>query len=145
MTEVSPYWGDGVARVNTAGWGTFTNCKLPNRSASPQGITKGSDGNLWFTESGGDRIGRITTAGILVEFALRAGSRPEQIVTGPDGNLWFTETGTNKIGRLTIQGELTELAVPTTASQPFGLTSDPDRQLFFTERAGNRIGAVTGF
>ena len=52
----------------------------------------GPDGNLWFTESLGNRIGRITTAGVMTEFPRhRPGSRPSGIVAGPDGNLWFTE------------------------------------------------------
>ena len=36
----------------------------------PTSITAGPDGNLWFTEYYGGRIGRITRAGVITEFAL---------------------------------------------------------------------------
>ena len=38
-----------------------------------------------------DRIGRITTAGRIVEYPLRTpGARPHAIIAGSDGALWFT-------------------------------------------------------
>jgi virginiamycin B lyase len=142
VTEVSNYWGDGVARVVTSGYGKFTNYKLPSPHANPQSITVGPDNNLWFTESSADKIGQITTGGALTEYALAAGSRPQQIVSGPDGALWFTEKGGNKVGRRATDGTLTELAVPTAGSQPFGLVKKQDGTLWFTEQSGNRLGEV---
>ena len=62
--------------------------------AQPTSIVAGPDGNLWFTEfNGGNRIGRITTAGVITEFStgITAGALPYGITAGPDGNLWFTE------------------------------------------------------
>jgi hypothetical protein len=35
-----------------------------------QDITVGPDGNLWFTELGGHRIGRITMAGVITDFPV---------------------------------------------------------------------------
>ena len=69
---------------------------------SPNDITTGPDGNLWFTEFG--KIGRITPAGVITEFPiLTANSAAVQITTGPDGKLWFTEnraiTSTARSGR----------------------------------------------
>ena len=58
--------------------------RLPNQ------IAAGPDGALWFTEV--DRIGRITTGGVITELAVGAVSNPQGIVTGPDGALWFTES-----------------------------------------------------
>ncbi len=37
--------------------------------ANPHGITAGPDGNLWFTEETGNRIGRITPLGVVTEFS----------------------------------------------------------------------------
>ncbi|MHB1536539.1 MAG: Vgb family protein, partial [Acidimicrobiales bacterium] len=65
------------------------------------GITAGPDGNLWFTENGGDKVGRITPAGAITEYPLpTANSGPDGITAGPDGNVWFTENGGNNIGKL---------------------------------------------
>jgi len=35
--------------------------------ANPQGITAGPDGNVWFTEYSGNRIGRITPIGAVTD------------------------------------------------------------------------------
>src|SRR5258705_107180 len=35
-----------------------------------QGITAGPDGALWFTESAGNAMGRITTAGVVTKYPL---------------------------------------------------------------------------
>src|SRR5262249_31953946 len=40
VTQVSNYWGDSVAKVTTAGWGSFTNYRLTVGS-SPQSIAVG--------------------------------------------------------------------------------------------------------
>ncbi len=76
----------------------------------PAGITPGPDGNLWFTEYDGNRLGRITPTGRVTEFpaGTAAGNSPARITAGPDGNLWFTRYDGNGIGRITPAGLLSE-------------------------------------
>lgn len=63
----------------------------------------GRDRNVWFAEAAGNKLGRITVAGRITEFAIpTAASKPYGLVVGPDGKLWFTEYGGNKIGRLSL-------------------------------------------
>ena len=104
-------------------------------SSSPFGITAGSDGNLWFAESGnGGRIGRITPGGAVTEFTIpTANSGPLGIAAGPDENVWFTEQNGNKIGRITPGGTITEYPVPTVGGSPNGIAAGPDGNLWFTE------------
>ena len=65
------------------------------------GITAGPDGALWFTESYGNKIGRITTSGAITEYPVpTAGSGPYGITAGPDGALWFADEGANRIGEV---------------------------------------------
>ncbi len=46
----------------------------------------GQDGALWFTENSGNKIERITTAGVITEFPVpTSSSGPRGIVAGPDG------------------------------------------------------------
>jgi streptogramin lyase len=141
VTQVSSYWGDSIAKVNTAGWGTFTNYRLANGSAGPQSITVGPDNNLWFTEKSASAIGKITPAGTLTEYSLGAGKGPQDITSGP-GGLWFTESTGNAIGQITTAGALTEYAVPTAGGQPYGILFGPDGNLWFTEQSGNRLGKL---
>jgi virginiamycin B lyase len=89
--------------------GTITEFPIPPAESDPEGITAGPDGNLWFTLSFGNSIGRITTGGSTTLFALprtcqnRFGCQPEGITAGPVGNVWFAENRGDKIGRITTQ------------------------------------------
>ncbi|KJU84370.1 virginiamycin B hydrolase (VGB) [Candidatus Magnetobacterium bavaricum] len=113
---------------------------IPTGGSQPVDITSGPDGNLWFTESSGNKIGKITTAGSITEYTIPTGSgQPVGITSGPDGNLWFTEMQGNNIGRITTAGVISEYTIPTSSSSPDGITSGPDGNLWFTERSGNKI------
>ncbi|HXB67737.1 MAG TPA: hypothetical protein VNY05_05810 [Candidatus Acidoferrales bacterium] len=100
-------------------------------------ITSGPDGNLWFTENSNNKIGRMTTGGVVTEFALATpNSFPRGIATGSDGNIWFTEMGvpfanSGRIGRITPAGVITEFTVLTLFSTPTGITPGPDGNLWF--------------
>ncbi|MGD0452960.1 MAG: hypothetical protein ABSB69_05130 [Solirubrobacteraceae bacterium] len=135
----------GTAAASPVGTVTFFSTGITAK-AHPSSITAGPDGNLWFTESEGNRIGRITPTGTVTEFTagISPNSQPESITAGPDGNLWFTEASGNRIGRITPSGAVTEFAEGiTTGSKPFGITVGPDGNVWFTENAGNRIGRIT--
>ena len=104
-------------------------------------ISPGPDGNLWFTESGSNQIGRITTTGTITEFDVSTlNSEPSGIAPGPDGYLWFTERLVNKIGRITTSGKVTEFEVPTADSAPNGITAGASGDMWFTEQLGDKIG-----
>src|ERR1700681_1487861 len=120
-------------------------------ASSPEGIALGPDGNLWFTEFTGDRIGRITPHGVVTEFS--AGMTPFSnavgITAGPDGNLWFTEnagfsTNTGRIGRITPAGVITEVSagVPSGAV-PVSIAAGSDGNLWFTDSTAPRVGRIT--
>src|SRR4029077_16758961 len=119
-------------------------------SSRPEGITRGPDGNLWFTENSAGRIGRITPAGAAPDSpaGLTPCSMPAEITAGPDGNLWFTEFGSSRIGRLTTAGAFTEFSAGITpGSNPFGIVVGPDGNIWFAEanaglRPSNAIGRL---
>ena len=114
--------------------------------SAPWGITSGPDGNLWFTESGLDRVARMTPAGAVTHFSagITPGSGPTGIVAGRDGNLWFTEPGIDRVARITPFGAVTEFSAGITpGSAPGEITSGPDGNLWFTEPDAERIGRIT--
>jgi virginiamycin B lyase len=72
-------------------------------------IVTGPDKNLWFTEDTGNRIGRITTSGVITEFPIpTANCWPRSLLVGADGNLWFAELNAGQIARITTSGVITE-------------------------------------
>ncbi len=145
-------YANEIGRVTTSG--AVTRFPVGGTDIYPAGIAVGSDGNLWFAEYGpepspgsifstGGKIGRITTSGVVTQFALPTGVAPVLIRAGPDGNLWFTDPGTNTIGRMTTAGVLTSFTVPTPGGAPVGLTVGPDNALWFTEANGHKVGRIT--
>ncbi len=148
---------------------TVTNFPIPLvEIVKPDGITTGSDGNLWFTENAAGKIGRMTPAGVVTSFVLpdvpppegspagTAGTTPNPtaIAAGPDGSLWFTGIP-GEIGRITTAGVVTEFplpAVPPPAGSPAGTASTPatataivagpDGALWFTGVPGE-IGRIS--
>jgi streptogramin lyase len=126
---------------------SITEFSVPNSISEPGGITAGPGGTLWFTELTANKIGRLTTAGVVTnEFTVTgnvATDFPTGIVEGPDGNLWFSETTSNAISRLTPAGVGTKFNLPTAAAQPVDITPGPDGALWFTEFGANRIGRIT--
>jgi virginiamycin B lyase len=111
--------------------------------SNPDGMTVGPDGAIWFTEFGGNKIGRITTSGVITEYGpLVSGSHPSDIALGPDGRLWFTiESG--ELGALdpaaavpgTAQG-ISEY--PRTGTDPSGIASSC-ATLWFTMRNTSKV------
>jgi streptogramin lyase len=119
---------------------TITEFPIPTAGTDPLGITVGTDGNLWFTEFFVGKIGRITTAGVITEFA--AAGNPQFIVTGSDGNLWFAEQSIFKIGRMTTAGAFTDFPILTPGSL-VGIAAGSDGNLWFVEPASAHIGRIT--
>ncbi len=127
--------------------GTITNFPILTNGVNPLDIVAGPDGNLWFTEHTGNKIGVMTPAGLLIaEYAIpTVGGEPNGITMGPDGNLWFAEgPGGNKIGMITPAGVITEYSTGLTAnSTPAAITVGADGNLWFTEYSVGKIGRIT--
>jgi len=126
------------------GYGTAqTITEIPlTPGSNPAGITSGPDGNVWFVEEHGDRIGRLSPTGTLTEFPIAVpGSFPRDIAAGPDGNLWFTEL-TGRLGRVTTSGVVTESTIPLRPAEPISITAGSDGNLWFTDFY-DRIGRLT--
>ena len=108
---------------------------------NPAQITKGPDGNLWFTNEqasgvGLNIVGKVTTAGAITIYDT--GDTPIAITSGPDGNLWVTEY--NHVAKISTSGVETEYALMNGAGF-YGITTGPDGNIWFTETQD--VGYVT--
>jgi virginiamycin B lyase len=85
---------------------------VPSADADPRNIALGPDGNMWFTEGYGNRVGRVTPGGVVTEFVIpTVDSFPTSIVAGPDGAMWFLETMTvanGRVARISMTGVFRE-------------------------------------
>jgi streptogramin lyase len=135
--------------------GVRTSFTVPTPQANVTQITLGPDGNLWFTESGAHKIGKITPSGDFTEFTGSNGAdfgEVNSITAGPDGNLWFTTSrGAGAIGRITTDGHATLFPLPDPPGNVVSLnnaglssiTAGPDGNLWFTETNADAIGKIT--
>jgi virginiamycin B lyase len=139
FTEGAPANKVGAIPLTATSGSDISEFDLP-AGGDPSGITA-SAGALWFTEFAGNKIGRITTAGVVTNEFGPTGAGPSAVATGPDGALWFTESDANKIGRITTGGSIIEFPVPTGASQPNEIAAGPGG-LWFTEASGNKIARI---
>jgi streptogramin lyase len=138
---VSGSGASAVGRMTPSG--TSTLFPVPSVSGfGPANIVTGPDGNLWFTHPNDDKVGKMTTAGVVTEYSTTAGALPVGIAVGPDGNLWFTELNADKIGRVTTSGALTEFPI-TAGSKPSLITRGPDGNLWYTSNQSGAIGRIT--
>lgn len=132
----------------------ITEFELTCTNSGPLYIVSGPDGNLWFTEKWGNRIGRITTKGHITEFPVynattgrgTPDSQPFIITRGPDvldKNLYFTEFLGNKIGKInTDDGNIIDSkSLPLSDSQPRFITP-ADKYLWFVEYNTSKIGCM---
>ena len=123
---------------------------IPTADAGATALTLGPDNNVWFVEQFSDKIGVITPAGKITEYAIPNATggnapvdmnapsgpvgvqaAPTSIVTGPDGALWFTESSADAIGRITTAGVISQF--PTSGLQPESITLGPDHAIWFTD------------
>ncbi|HYB00815.1 MAG TPA: hypothetical protein VED37_11410 [Ktedonobacteraceae bacterium] len=122
---VSPQLSCSVA-TNPTRSGAVSEYCLPGNGENYAAMTVGPDGNLWFTD--GDKIGRITTKGVITEFAVPypATAIPKPgIASGQDGNLWYI-SGT-KLGRISPQGRfIGAVSMPAGVWYITGLTAARD-------------------
>jgi len=108
------FTGCRIGRVNVSAQ-SISEFVLPNQPFPDGdwclGIAQGSDGNMWFAESGVGAMGRIKTNGAVTEYGIPgSGTTAVGMANGPDGDMWFTDSnqgpgypiGTNQVGKVNI-------------------------------------------
>ena len=85
-------------------------------------------------------IGRITTSGVVTEFAAPMARYAQSIVAGPDGDLWYTSS--DGIGRITTAGVATDFNSGFDRWQSLPTDRRAGRQLWFTQDNGH-VGKMT--
>jgi streptogramin lyase len=150
MLPVAPAGGGATVGLNfvPSTHGVVTEFALPGVGAGvlslpsfPLRIAAGP-GGLWFTDSGTNRVGVITTSGAVTEYLPPRTAAQQGISAGPDGNVWFT-SGPG-IERVAPSGVVTEEAVLPMPESPFSIAAGPDGNLWFTESVNSaKLGRIT--
>jgi streptogramin lyase len=114
----------------------------PANVAQPTSIVTGPDGNLWFTSSANDRIGRVDPDTDQVTIFSGVGIEPVGITAGPDGEVWFTSYGSNHVGRIDPITEDVDLFTSSSLLGPRGITVSDDGRIWFTSSDNDRVGKL---
>jgi len=99
----------------------------PTANTYPYGIQVNSQGEPWYVDFRGNRLGSVDPAtGKITEYELpNPDSRPRRIALTPDDAVWYTDYSRGYIGRFDPEtGEVKEWPSPGGAeSRPYGIAS----------------------
>ena len=112
-----------IGRITPAG--SITEYGFGDNNSDPGGITLGSDGNIWFNDTGA--VGKVTPGGVVSEYSVGR-TLGDDISLGPDGNVWVPTDSGGALGRITMSGSVTTFD----GVEPEATTTGPDGNLWFT-------------
>lgn len=181
---VTEYNGNYIREINTSGTistyaGTGSASSTGDGFAAslatlknPAGIAYDASGNMYVAEAGGNRIRKITTAGIISTIAGTGAASstgdgsaatsatlnsPTDLAFDASGDLYISESGGNRIRKITTStGNISTFAGTGTASStgdggaanaatvnsPAGILFDGSGNLYIAENGGNRIRKI---
>lgn len=162
FTGVTAHYNGGLyASVTfTAGLGSLSTQQIlnirpvlnqyttPTVGSAPFDIVSNSDGNLWFTEYQGNKIGKISTNGTITEYPLQSSYMyyPEGITRDASGNLWIAENGNGCacVAKMTTTGSIATFKAYQLGCQPYpaGIATTTDGNVWYTNEACSMIGYV---
>lgn len=141
---------------------------------SPTGVAVDSAGNLYISDTGNNRIRKVTSGGIIQTVAgngirgfggdgglgtLAQLSSPTGITLDSQGNLFIADQGNHRIRKLATNGIISTIAgtgtagispesssaINTQLNQPGEVAFDRAGNLFIADSGNNRIATVTNF
>ncbi len=119
---------------------------IPLQKALPHTVALDAEGNGWFTDPFGSRMGKLEmrTGKFKTWKVPTPNSAPHGITVDKKGTIWFTERlqfePANKIVKFDPQTEIfKEYPLPQNVSGPHTLTFDRQGSLWISEYEGNRL------
>ena len=124
---------------------TYKLVQIPTPNSGPASVVFGPDGAYWFCELNGNKIGRMTTAGVITEYAIPTASSGLNQITVRTGRRPLVHRVLHKQDRADHDGRSRhhEFTVPTAPSGPNGSTTGSDGAIWFTEDNFSKIGRMT--
>jgi len=126
---------------------TFTEHPLPHALSNPYQLAEDNRGNIWFTETDGNRLGEISANGTLHEFPIPLGAvynvysksvGPAGVDIGRDGTIWFAEVYANSVGSFR-GGKFYSFDLSNDINSPTGIGIDARGNLWMAEHGESFI------
>jgi virginiamycin B lyase len=135
------FFGDRIGFMTTSG-SLLKEWPLPSGSF-PHSLANDTFGNIWFTESGRNRIGRLNPyTNEITEYLIpTSNAQPFGIEVDSRNNVWITEHGTGKIGRFR-PGVNTFVEFSRPGGSAYDIQAAADGKLWFSDDTSHRIGRI---
>jgi streptogramin lyase len=130
-----------VARMDVAS-GKIDKFPLGTGHCGGGGITGAPDGNVWFTDSCGPSIIRVTQSGKMTAFPIPGGRQAHYIIVGPDRKLWFTIDDGGAFAKIDLSGNISIIPLGL-AFLPRGLALGPDGNVYIYDTYHGLLFRVT--
>ncbi len=106
--------------------------------------------DVWFTEQGANRVGRLNAlTGQIDEFygnGLSPNSGLADLDIAPDGSVWLAGQSSNRLIRLVITSTIDYMFQEYSANMPngpFGIAAESNSRIHFTAPLSDRVGFLT--
>jgi len=121
------------------------------------GLALDQAGDLYLTDTGNNRVRKVTSGNIRVISTVVTGPEPRGCTTNPQGDVFVAETGANQVVKVDPSGAVTTVAGtgragfsgdngPATSAElsaPEGLAVDQQGNLYIADAGNNRVRKVT--
>lgn len=135
-----------TARATTAEWAADTAWPSePVTLSAPMGVAVAADGSVYVAEALGQRVKKISAAGVQVAtWQTGVSTVPRGIALDTDGNVYVADTGKDQIIKFSPSGALLGTigsggTAPGQLNDPFGVTVDASGNIFVADTFNHRI------
>ena len=131
-----------VIRIPPANPGAF---KFFAVVTSARGIARGNDGQLWVADFGGQRIARVTTAGVATYYKTAPAGGPMGTAAGPGNQIAFSDpiVQPEEVGLITPGGQPKRIIALGGSGDPTDIVFGNDGAYWFTRFGGNDLLRLT--
>jgi virginiamycin B lyase len=131
-----------VIRIPPANPGAF---KFFAVVTSARGIARGNDGQLWVADFGGQRIARVTTAGVATYYKTAPTGGPMGTAAGPGNQIAFSDpiVQPEEVGLITPGGTPKRIVALGGSGDPTDIVFGNDGAYWFTRFGGNDLLRLT--
>ncbi|MBX7221996.1 MAG: hypothetical protein K1Y36_18740 [Blastocatellia bacterium] len=155
--------GNNKIQYSTDGGATWTDLTSPGQVTGPQGLALDVAGNLYVSDTGGNRVLRFAGGIPSVAPLVLAGPgnapgqvlNPRGLAVDPSGNLFIADQGNSRILRVPNAGTLPGVAVQVAGkgsgtlpfgqvNAPEGLALDNNGNLYVADTGNNRVIRFAG-
>ncbi len=126
---------------------TINETTILTNNSQPRGVVRADNGEIWFTEDAGSKIGRVnpTTGEISNEYTTPTANAGPTGIASLGNFVWFTEQAVNRIGRIdrtSAAPAVEEFLTNIVSGQPNAIAAGPSNLLYFTDTGASKLGSV---